>query len=454
MNATLGVLNAIENACDEGRKAQLDLDHRTQYVGTVKNLFYKFLGLFSKSLETQKRTQALNAKLHSVTTRLKNNKDLYNGVLLSTLNDPKLDASLKTTCFELYDDDPEIQDKLFKSLKEPPKEIREKFWERNKEKILDGSVLKELLGIKNLSAKVTQDCFINCHGNPLKEMVFKGLEAIPKKENFINEDVSDIVENFNKKEILNFVQDKNDLKRYLDCYAEVLNKPGYMEKWLKKVTEAPKEGEKLSKLQNKVSGIKDFFSGTKKFDEINDLELGTNDVFSDLNRKPPANGSITFDFGSKGSIEFNTAMTRGKSKKDFFENVQKQVTDLKLNENEISRLADFLGTVEPQGCMIPLRMEFNFEEHSFKLHVSFEENQTKITMPLDNEPIRLLGADICYGKSNEHIKSMEDGEALIKQKLTGKHMSGTMEIVAEGTSMINSKTTTTFKDFKINVPDL
>ena len=96
MNKTLDVLNAIEKACDAQTKAQLNLDQKTQHVGTVRNLFYKFLGLFSKSLETEKRTQALNTKLHSVATRLKNNKNLYNGVLLSTLNDLKLDASLNT----------------------------------------------------------------------------------------------------------------------------------------------------------------------------------------------------------------------------------------------------------------------------------------------------------------------------------------------------------------------
>ena len=41
MDKALGLLNAIKNACDEGTKAQLNLDQKTQYVGTVKNLFYK-----------------------------------------------------------------------------------------------------------------------------------------------------------------------------------------------------------------------------------------------------------------------------------------------------------------------------------------------------------------------------------------------------------------------------
>ena len=352
----------------------------------------------------------------------------------------------------MYDGDPDTQDKLFKSLKEPPKEIREQFWERNKEKILNGSILKELLGIQNLAATLTQDEFMECDGNPLKEMVFKGLKTIPEKEDFINKDADIIAESFNKKEILNFVQDKNDLKRYLDCYAGVLNKPGYMEKWLKMVTEVPKKGEELSKLQNKVSGIKDFFSGTKNFDEISNLGLGTKDVFADLDRNPPANGSITFDFGLKGSIELNTSKIRSKSKKDFFEDIKKQVTDLKLNENEISRLADFLCTVEPQGYMFPLKIEFNFEEHSFKLHVSFEENQTKITMPLKDEPVTLLLNAGIYSKNSAHINGMEGAESL-KQKLTGKHMSGTMEVIAKGTSMINSETTTECKNFRINVPD-
>ena len=163
----LNVLNAIEKACDKGKKTELNLDQKTQYVGTVKDLFYKFLGFFSKSLENSKRTQALNAKLHSVATRLKDDQDLYNGVLLSTLNDPKLDALLKTTCFKLYDNDPEIQDKLFKSLKEPPNEIRREFWERNKEKILNG----DFFGCKvKGDAEVIKNEFMSVQTEPLKSL--------------------------------------------------------------------------------------------------------------------------------------------------------------------------------------------------------------------------------------------------------------------------------------------
>ena len=175
MDKALDVLNAIEKACDEGTKAQLNLDQKTQHIGTVKNLFYKFLGLFSKSLENEKRTQALNAKLHSVATRLKDNQDLYNGILLSTLNDPKLEAPLKTTCFKLYDDDPEIQDKLFKSLKEPPKEIREQFWERHGEKILSGKFFD--FKLKDINAEAIKNEFMSIEKKPLQSLLIKNISA-------------------------------------------------------------------------------------------------------------------------------------------------------------------------------------------------------------------------------------------------------------------------------------
>ena len=201
MDKALDVLNAIEKACDAQTKAQLDLNQKTQHIGIVKNLFYKFLGIFSKSLETEKRTQALNAKLHSIAARLKDDKNLYNGVLLSTLNDTKLDASLKTTCFKLYDDDPDTQDKLFKSLKEPPKEIRENFWERNGEKILNG----ELFGFKpkNANAEGIKSEFMSVKGEPLKSLFIKNMSAAECKN--LNEyrnvfENSDLPNTFTKEE--------------------------------------------------------------------------------------------------------------------------------------------------------------------------------------------------------------------------------------------------------------
>ncbi len=208
----LNVLNAIEKACDKGKKTELNLDQKTQYVGTVKDLFYKFLGFFSKSLENSKRTQALNAKLYSVATRLKDDQDLYNGVLLSTLNDPKLDALLKTTCFKLYDNDPEIQDKLFKSLKEPPNEIRREFWERNKEKILNG----DFFGFKvEGDAEVIKNEFMSVQTEPLKSLFVKNMSTTECKN------LNEYRNVFEKSDLPNTLTKEEHIEIFLTSYFSV-----------------------------------------------------------------------------------------------------------------------------------------------------------------------------------------------------------------------------------------
>ena len=121
--------------------------------------------------------------------------------------------------FFMYDGDPDTQDKLFKSLKEPPKEIREQFWERNKEKIQNGSILKELLGIKNLSANMKRDDFINCNGNPLKEMVFIELE---NNEKLTEEDIT-------KDAIMNSFHTDADKKRFAKVYLKSVSNPTYLQ---------------------------------------------------------------------------------------------------------------------------------------------------------------------------------------------------------------------------------
>ena len=375
-------------------------------------------------------------------------KDICKQWLSPLMNDKNSADETKLKFYNLFNDDPDIQDKLFTSLQEPPKEIREQFWERNKEKIQNGSILKELLGIKNLSANMKRDDFINCNGNPLKEMVFMALMQVPDNKELMGKDCIEIRCITEQKGVVKLLENKDDLQRYLSCYTNLVNTPGYMEKWLEMVTEVSKKDKELSKLQNKVSGIKDFLSGEKTFDAISkNSDLGTKDTFADM--KPGrGDGKITFSFGQNRTLEIKT-QTGNETAKDFFENIKKQVMDLKLNENEISRLADFLGTKEPQSYMVILKYELGCEEHSFKLNVSFEEQQTKITMPLNNNPVSLLSNH----EVSSHMKSMKDFESF-QNKLNGRYMSGTIEITAEGTSMINAKETTGFKDFKVETPKL
>lgn len=444
MDKALDTLWEIEY-CIQGKDAQEQLGLKTDsgFWGTVKNLFCKFLGFFSNSVK-ENRTNALNQQIDDVLQKICNNEDFYKEVLLPIMNDKDINEELKTACFNLFED----KEKLFSDLKNPNADIREQFWERNKEKIQNGSILKELLGIKNLSANMKRDDFINCNGNPLKEMVFMALMQVPDNKELMGKDCIEIRYITEQKGVVKLLENKDDLQRYLGCYTNLVNTPGYMEKWLEMVTEVPKKGEELSKLQNKVSGIKDFLSGKKTFDAISkNSDLGTKDTFADM--KPGrGDGKITFSFGQNRTLEIKT-QTGNETAKDFFENIKKQVMDLKLNENEISRLADFLGTKEPQSYMVILKYELGCEEHSFKLNVSFEEQQTKITMPLNNNPVSLLSNH----EVSSHMKSMKDFKSF-QNKLNGRYMSGTIEITAEGTSMINAKETTGFKDFKVETPKL
>lgn len=377
MDKALDVLNAIEKVCDEGTKTQLNLDQKTQHIGTVKNLFYKFLGLFSKSLENSKRTQALNAKLHSVAARLKDDKNLYNGVLLSTLNDPKLDASLKTTCYKLYDGDPETQDKLFKSLKEPPKEIRERFWERNKEKIQNGSILEELLGIKNLSANMKRDDFINCNGNPLKEMVFIELE---NNEKLTEEDIT-------QDAIMDSFHTDADKKRFAKVYLKSVSNPKYLQDLFNQQAKESVHHMKndTSDKEQAIAFFKNYFT-SDIFNENTAKKMESNQVFIDLARSVDAKVEFTFARDRKFTITRqdcfdNSKKPPVKSFTTFCKNLANKQKALNLTPDEKHKLADFLALSPMQGYVAALKLHFVFEEHNVGANVSFSGEKTKVTVP-------------------------------------------------------------------------
>jgi hypothetical protein len=377
MDKALDVLNAIEKVCDEGTKTQLNLDQKTQHIGTVKNLFYKFLGLFSKSLENSKRTQALNAKLHSVAARLKDDKNLYNGVLLSTLNDPKLEALLKTTCFKLYDGDPETQDKLFKSLKEPPKEIREQFWERHGEKILNGSLMEKFFGIQTPVTKMSKAEWEACKGNPLMEMLCTELE---NNEKLTEKDIT-------KDVIMDSFQTDADKKRFAKVYLKSVSNPTYLQDLFNQQAE-----ESIHHMKNDTSDKEQaiaFFENCFNSDNFNEntaKKMANNQVFIDLARSVDAKVEFTFAGDRKFTITRQDCFDNSKeppvkSFTAFCKNLATKQKALNLTPDEKHKLADFLALSPIQGYVAALKFHFVFEEHNVGANVSFSGGKTKVTVP-------------------------------------------------------------------------
>ena len=377
MDKALGLLNAIENACNSGTKAQLNLDQKTQHVGTVKNLFYKFLGLFSKSLENSKRTQALNAKLHSVATRLKDDKNLYNGVLLSTLNDPELNASLKTTCFKLYDGDPKTQDKLFKSLKEPTKEIKEQFWERYGEKILNGSLMKEFFGIEEPITKMSKARWEACKGNPLTEMLCIELE---NNEKLTEEDIT-------KDAIMDSFHTDADKKRFAKVYLKSVSNSKYLQNLFNQQAEEQTHHMKkdTSDKEQEIAFFKNCFN-SDDFDENTAKKMEMNQVFIDLARSVDAKVEFTFAGDRKFAITRQDCFDNSKeppvkSFTTFLKNLATKQKALNLTPDEKHKLADFLALSPMQGYVVALKFHFVFEEHNVGANVSFSGEKTKVTVP-------------------------------------------------------------------------
>ena len=373
----LNVLNAIEKACDKGKKTELNLDQKTQYVGTVKDLFYKFLGFFSKSLENSKRTQALNAKLHSVATRLKDNQDLYNGVLLSTLNDPKLEAPLKTTCFKLYDGNPDIQDKLFKSLKEPPKEIREQFWEKHGQEILNGSLMKKFFGIQTPITKMSKAEWEACKGNPLTEMLCTELE---NNEKLTEEDIT-------KDVIMDSFHMDADKKRFAKVYLKSVSNPKYLQNLFNQQAEESIHHMKndTSDKEQAIAFFENYFA-SDIFDENTATKMASNQVFIDLARSVDAKVEFTFAGDRKFTITRQDCFDNSKeppvkSFTTFCKNLANKQKALNLTSDEKHKLADFLALSPIQGYVAALKFHFVFEEHNVGANVSFSGEKTKVTVP-------------------------------------------------------------------------
>ena len=127
-------------------------------------------------------------------------KDICKQWLSPLMNKQDTTEETKLRFYTLFDNNPDIQDKLFKSLKEPPKEIRERFWERNKEKILNGDFFVFKME-KNTEAIKNEFMFVK--EEPLKSLFVKNI-SVAKCKN-LNEyrnafEKSDLPNTFTKNE--------------------------------------------------------------------------------------------------------------------------------------------------------------------------------------------------------------------------------------------------------------
>ena len=203
VDKALDTLWTIEMYLDEAEQKPSNFRTDSVFGGTVKNLFCKFLGFFCSAVK-ENRTKALDLQINNVLKKICEDEVVYDKVFLSVMNDRDIDEELKTTFSNLFedrkklfsylespdegivdvlknykdvikngklfgndvcdrwlsplmndenttektkldlctffDDNPDIQDKLFKSLKNPPNEIRKKFWERHEEEIVSGEI--------------------------------------------------------------------------------------------------------------------------------------------------------------------------------------------------------------------------------------------------------------------------------------------------------------------------
>ena len=304
-------------------------------------------------------------------------KDICKQWLSPLMNEGNATDEIKLKLYSLFDDNPEIQDKLFKSLKEPPKGIREQFWERYGEKIQNGSILKELFGIKNLSANMNRDDFINCNGNPLKEMVFIELE---NNEKLTEEDITQdaIMDRFHTDE---------DKRRFAKVYLKSVSDPKYLQNLFNQQAEESIHHMKndTSDKEQAIAFFENYFA-SDIFDEKTATKMASNQVFIDLARSVDAKVEFTFAGDRKFMITRQDCFDNSKeppvkSFTAFCKNLATKQKALNLTPDEKHKLADFLALSPIQGYVAALKFHFVFEEHNVGANVSFSGEKTKVTVP-------------------------------------------------------------------------
>ena len=491
MDKALDTLLKIESYLSNNAKKGFNFETDSAFFGKLKNLFCKFLGFFSKTFE-EERTQVLNAKIDAVFKNVKmeiENKtklgeSLYCRVILPIMRDKTVSDELKLTCFKtlgkddmefkrklfnnvrnqwllplmndknadekrkteyyhFFDDDIDIQTLLFKSLKEPSKNIREAFWKQY------GNSIAVIFDVNptNLPGKEwMEDAFLTTSGNPLTEIMFYLLENNPNLDpDYFEQDI-----------VLDCINTKEDLRRFFKIHAQLMTRKGYMDQIAKKTFDeffASKKWVSITQLEGKINNFYKLLSDGELDQEV--LEQCDCQLFSDLYR---GDSSVTFSFsgGQKIQITSVDCITEDgePSQKAFIETIRKQIKSQKLTQEEIKRLADFIALSPGQGYLAPVKSEVGVKEHTFQLQVEFQSEKTNVILPLDRNNVSFKSrfSSIKNGFLALSEKFGADYDDVLDSLPVGQYMHGEMKISCEGKTLLNGKETTEFKDFKLEVP--
>ena len=377
-------------------------------------------------------------------------RKLFNNVrnqwLLPLMNDKNADEKRKTEYYHFFDDDIDMQTLLFKSLKEPSKNIREAFWKQYGNSINIG-VLFDIDVVEAINKQWAEDDFMEMSGNPLTEIMFYWLENNPNLDpDYFEQDI-----------VLDCINTKEDLKRFFKAHAQLMNREGYMDQIAKNAFDkfvASKKEASVTQLKGKINNFYKLLSD----EELNENVLKQCDcqLFHDLYR---GDSSVTFSFsgGQKIQITYADCITQDvePSQKAFIETIRKQIKSQKLTKEEIKRLADFIALSPGQGYLAPVKSEVGVEEHTFQLQVEFQSEKTKVILPLDRNNVSFKSR-FSFLK-NEFFTLWEkfgaDYDDVLDSLPVGTYMHGKMEISHEGQTLLNYKETTKFKKFKLDVPD-
>lgn len=361
-------------------------------------------------------------------------EDVYARWLSPLMKKQSTTEETKLKFYTLFDKNPDIQDKLFKSLKNPPNEIREKFWERNEEKILNGSLMEKLFGIEKPVTQMSKAQWEACKGNPLTEMLCVELE---KNEKLTEEDIT-------KDVVMDSFHTDEDKKRFARVYLKSVSNQKYLQNLFKQQDE--KEIHHMVKDTSHKEKAITFFENlfaSDNFDENTATKMASNQVFMDLARSVDAKVEFTFAGDRKFTITRqdcfdNSKAPPVKSFTTFCKNLANKQKALNLTSDEKHKLADFLAVSSMQGYVAALKWHFVFEEHNVGANVSFSGEKTKVTVPFKFPVVPFL-------PHPEYISSFNDALQSAKGEITGL-----LELEHKDINHIKEVQYTTVKELKLS----
>lgn len=351
-------------------------------------------------------------------------KDVCAQWLSPLINEGNATDEIKLKLYSLFDDNPEIQDKLFKSLKEPPKGIREQFCERHGEKILNGSLMKKFFGIQTPVTKMSKAQWESCKGNPLTEMLCIELE---NNEKLTEEDIT-------KDAIMNSFHTDADKKRFAKVYLKSVSNPTYLQNLFNQQAEESIHHMKrdTSDKEQEIAFFENYFA-SDIFDENTATKMASNQVFIDLARSVDAKVEFTFAGDRKFMITRqdcfdNSKAPPVKSFTTFCKNLANKQKALNLTSDEKHKL-----------YVAALKLHFVFEEHDVGANVSFSGGKTKVTVPF-KFPVTpsLLTHSKYIGSFNNALQSAK-GE-----------ITGLLELEHKDINQIKEVQYTTVKELKLS----